>query len=120
MKPSKVKKAIRQGNRFGKTEIDMATNGCCAQNLGVPTKPRRSIPVAEVHKMIDHEVSRIKASQTIYDDRLAILNQLEDNESYLESLRARLHECQISNKQIRNELTRVNLAITRQMELDEA
>ena len=118
MKPNKVKKAIRQGNRFGKTEMDMATNGCCAQNLGVPTKPRRSIPVAEVHEMIEHEVSRIKASRTIYDDRLAILNQLEDNERDLEYLRARLHECQISNKQIRNDLARVNLAITRQLELD--
>lgn len=116
MKTNKVKKAIHQGNRFGKTEIGIAQ--MAGDVVAQQAKPRRSIPIAEVHKMIDHEVSRVKASQTIYDDRLAILHQLEDNESYLESLQARIHECQISNKQIRNDLARVNLAITRQMELD--
>lgn len=118
MKPSKVKKAIRQGNRFGMSQPVQDSNGCCAQTLGVPHKPRRSIPVAEVHKMIDHEVSRVKASQTIYDDRLAIIANLQDNESFLESLEARLHEAKLANKSIRSDLARVNLAITRQLELD--
>jgi len=68
--------------------------------------------------MIDHEVSRVKASQTIYDDRLAIIANLQDNESFLESLEARLHETKLANKSIRSELAQVNLAITRQMELD--
>ena len=118
MKTTKVKKAIRQGNRFGKTEMDMATNGCCAQSLGSPPKPRRSIPIAEVHKMIDHEVSRVKASRTIYDDRLAILNQLESNEGEIEYHEDVLHRLRLQSKTIRSELASVNLAITRQLELD--
>lgn len=81
-------------------------------------KPRRSIPVEEVRQIIENEVNRVKAARTIYDDRLAILSQLEDNENHLESLQASLHNAQIQNKQIRNDLTRVNLAITRQLELD--
>lgn len=85
---------------------------CC-----IPT-PRRSIPVAEVNDIIEREVNRVKAARTVYDDRVAILNQLADNESYLGNLQDRLHMAQISNKQIRSDLTRINLAITRQLELD--
>lgn len=82
------------------------------------SKPRRSIPVSEVEEIIKREVNRVKASRTIYDDRLAIIANLQDNESFLESLEARLHEAKLANKSIRSELAQINLAITRQMELD--
>ncbi len=81
-------------------------------------KPRRSIPIAEVHKIVQREIENVKSKLTIYDDRLAVLAQLEVNESDLEYLNARVHETQIQNKQLRADLARVNLAITRQLELD--
>lgn len=78
----------------------------------------RSIPVAEVNSMIQREVNRVKSQLTIYDDRLAVLAELEMNESELEYLNACVHDTQIRNKQLRSDLARVNLAIKRQMELD--
>lgn len=77
---------------------------------------RRSIPIAEVQKMIEHEVSRVKASCTIYDDRNEILNQLKDNKAYLEHLEQLLHEARLRNKSIRSDLAQVNLAIVRQLD----
>ena len=102
-----------------KTKSKLKPQVHCNMEACDPTnKPRRSIPVAEVNRMIDHEVSRVKASQTIYDDRLAIIANLQDNESSLEFFEVRLHEAKLANKSIRSELARVNLAIARQMELD--
>lgn len=68
--------------------------------------------------MIQREVNRVKSQLTIYDDRLAVLAELEMNESELEYLNACVHDTQIRNKQLRSDLARVNLAIKRQMELD--
>lgn len=81
-------------------------------------KPRRSIPVAEVNDMIEKAERRVKSALTIYDDRNEILNQLKDNEAYLEHLDQLLHEARLRNKSIRSDLAQVNLAITRQLELD--
>lgn len=67
--------------------------------------PRRSIPV-------------VKAARTIYDDRTQILNQLEGNEGEIEYHEGVLHRLRLENKTIRSDLTRINLAITRQLELD--
>ena len=82
------------------------------------SKPRRSIPIAEVNKMIEHEVRQVKASRTIYDDRLETLHSLEQNEAHIEDLENMLHHARLNNKRIRAELAQVNLAITRQLELD--
>lgn len=79
---------------------------------------RRSIPVNEVEQIVDRAVSNVKASLTIYDDRLETLNQLKDNESYLEHLEHLLHETRLKNKRIRSDLAQINLAIKRQLELD--
>lgn len=103
---------------MAKRKINKPKVCCNVEACDITDKPRRSIPISEVEEIIKREVNRVEAARTIYDDRLAILNQLEDNESYLGSLQARLHHAQIQNKQIRNDLARVNLAITRQMELD--
>lgn len=82
------------------------------------TNPRRSIPVGEVNQMIHRAVERVKAGLTIYDDRSTILERLESNEGEAEYFEARLHQLRLDNKTIRAELARVNLAITRQLELD--
>lgn len=81
-------------------------------------KPRRSIPVEEVNRIIEREVARVKSELTIFDDRLAIIRQVEETESELEYLNTRTHDVQIRNKQLRSDLSRINLAIKRQMELD--
>ena len=81
-------------------------------------KPRRSIPVAEVNQMIEHAERQIKASRTIYDDRLEVLGSLEQNEAHIEDLENRLHHARLNNKRICSNLAQINLAITRQLELD--
>lgn len=88
---------------------------CCPQAVSTP---RRSIPVAEVNGIIEREIARVKSELTIFDDRVAVLKQLQENEADLEYLQTRVHETMIQNKQIRSDLSRVNLAIQRQMELD--
>ena len=97
-----------------KTQKNICTDTYCDPEV----KPRRSIPVDEVDEIIEREIRHVKASLTIYDDRLEVLSQIADNESDLEFLQARLHETQIKHKQLRNDLSRINLAITRQLELD--
>lgn len=117
MAKTNIKKATRSRNTVGKLagSIAAAVGDCDAQAL--PT-PRRSIPVAEVHGIIEREVARVKSELTIFDDRVAVLRRLQENEADLEHLQRRLHETMIQNKQIRSDLSRINLAITRQMELD--
>jgi len=83
----------------------------------MPT-PRRSIPVAEVDDIIQREIARVKSELTIFDERLAIIRQVKETESDLEYFNTRTHDAQIRNKQLRSDLTRINLAIKRQMELD--
>ncbi len=99
---------------MGKTMMGLAANGCCEEL----SKPRRSIPVAEVNDIIEREVARVKSELTIFDERLAIIRRVEETEADLEYLNARIHETQIQNKQLCSDLSRINLAITRQMELD--
>ena len=111
---TKTKKAIRIGNRLGKTMMGAAADQCCE---ALPT-PRRSIPAAEVNGIIEREVARVKSGLTIFDDRLAIIRQVKETESDLEYFNARTHDAQIQNKQLRSDLSRINLAIKRQMELD--
>lgn len=114
MTKTKAKKAIRIGNRLGKTMMGDVADSCCE---ALPT-PRRSILVAEANSIIDREVARVKSELTIFDDRLAIIRQVEETESELEYLNTRTHDAQIRNKQLRSDLSRINLAIKRQMELD--
>ena len=89
-----------------------------SENAACGVKPRRSIPVEEVEQIIKRATDRIKAERTIYDDRSTTLERLENNEGEAEYLEARLHQLRLDNKAIRAELARVNLAITRQLELD--
>lgn len=79
---------------------------------------RRSIPVNEVEQIVDRAVKDVKASLTIYDDRLEVLQSLERNEAHIEDLENMLHQAKLSNKRIRSDLASINLAITRQLELD--
>jgi hypothetical protein len=97
-----------------KTQKNISTDTCYDSGA----KPRRSIPVDEVNEIIEHEIRRVKASLTIYDDRLEVLRQLTENENELEYFQTRLHETQIKNKQLRSDLSRINLAISRQLDLD--
>lgn len=86
--------------------------------IDTDSKPRRSIPVYEVNQLIDSAVRDVKASLTIYDDRAEILHRLERNEASIEDLNTMLHEAKLNNKRIRSDLAQINLAITRQLELD--
>ena len=79
---------------------------------------RRSIPVNEVEQIVDRAVKDVKASLTIYDDRLEVLQSLERNEAHIEDLENMLHQAKLTNKRIRSDLASINLAITRQLELD--
>lgn len=79
---------------------------------------RRSIPVNEVEQIVDRAVSDVKASMTIYDDRLEVLRSLERNEAHIEDLENMLHQARLNNKRIRSDLAQINLAIQRQLELD--
>lgn len=99
---------------MGKTMMGLNASDCCE---ALPN-PRRSILVAEANSIIDREVARVKSELTIFDDRLAIIRQVEETESELEYLNTRTHDAQIRNKQLRSDLSRINLAIKRQMELD--
>lgn len=89
------------------------------QACDLQTKSRRSIPVNEVDQIVDHAVKNVKASLTIYDDRLGVLQSLERNEAHIEDLENMLHQAKLNNKRIRSDLASINLAITRQLELDE-
>ena len=79
---------------------------------------RRSIPVNEVEQIVDRAIKDVKASLTIYDDRLEVLQSLERNEAHIEDLENMLHQAKLNNKRIRSDLASINLAITRQLELD--
>lgn len=79
---------------------------------------RRSIPVNEVEQIVDRAVKDVKASLTIYDDRLEVLRSLERNEAHIEDLESLLHSTRLNNKRIRSDLAQINLAIQRQLELD--
>ena len=79
---------------------------------------RRSIPVNEVEQMVDRAIKDVKASLTIYDDRLEVLQSLERNKAHIEDLENMLHQAKLNNKRIRADLASINLAITRQLELD--
>lgn len=80
---------------------------------------RRSIPVKEVEQLIDRAIRDVKSSLTIYDDRLEVLRSLERNEAHIEDLENTLHSARLNNKRIRADLTQINLAIQRQIELDD-
>lgn len=82
------------------------------------SKPRRSIPVEEVSKIVEHAVREVKASRTIYDDRVDLLDRLRDSEARIREIESALHCTRLRNKDLRIELDKTNLAITRQMELD--
>lgn len=81
-------------------------------------KPRRSIPIEEVNRRVEQAVREVKASRTIYDDRVDLLDRLRDNELRIRDLESSIHHARLLNKELRIELDRTNLAITRQMELD--
>ncbi len=104
---------MKTNKRKAKPQVHCNKTACDATY-----KPRRSIPIAEVNEMIECEVRQVKASLTIYDDRSETLNQLKDNEAYLEHLEQLLHEARLQNKSIRSDLAQINLAIKRQLELD--
>lgn len=79
---------------------------------------RRSIPVKDVEQLVDRAIRDVKASLTIYDDRLEVLRSLERNEAHIEDLNSMLHQAKLNNKSIRANLAQINLAIQRQLELD--
>jgi hypothetical protein len=81
-------------------------------------RPRRSIPVEEVNRIVEHAVREVKSQRTIYDDRLALLDCLNHNEQQINDYEDLLHRTKLRNKELRLDLAQVNLAITRQMELD--
>jgi len=89
---------------------------CMAVERTIPK--RRSIPVNEVEQIVDRAVKNVKASLTIYDDRLEVLQSLEHNEAHIEDLNSMLHQAKLNNKRLRSDLAQINLAITRQLELD--
>lgn len=78
----------------------------------------RSILVNEIEQIVDLAVKNVKASLTIYDDLLEVLQSLERNEAHIKDLNSMLHQAKLNNKRLRSDLAQINLAITRQLELD--
>ena len=109
---TKIKKAIRTGNRFGKSEIAMAA-------MGVDTpKPRRSIPVKEVKEMIDRAVARVKSERTIYDDRNELIATINEQERAVEHHENCLHNLERHLISLKLQLNKTNIAIKRELDLD--
>lgn len=77
-----------------------------------------SISIEEANKMIEHATRKVKASRTLYDDRVDLLDRLKDNESRIRELEDDIHHEKLRNKGLRIELDQTNRAIIRQMELD--
>lgn len=110
---TKNKKAIRTGNRFGKTEMSMAME---ANNNG--PKPRRSIPVKEVKEMIDRAVARVKSERTIYDDRNELIATINEQERAVEHHENCLHNLERHLISLKLQLNKTNTAIARELDLD--
>lgn len=84
---------------------------------GLP-KPRRSIPVKEVNEIIEREVARVKSERTLYDDRIELLNSINRMNEVKAHHEQCLHNCEVSLKDLHNQLSLTNLAIRREMELE--
>jgi hypothetical protein len=82
-------------------------------------KPRRSIPLAEVQKMIEAEVRRVKSQRTIFDDRNDILAELDRVKSELEYHDNLVHHYQKPLQAAQSHLKEINTAIKRELELGE-
>jgi hypothetical protein len=112
---SKSKKAIRAGNRIGKSTTVQDIDKCCNQAL---PKPRRSIPLTEVNQMIEREVSRVKSEKTIYDDRNDILSQIDAATRDIEYYEEQLFTINKRKLSLQQDLRETNIAISRELELD--
>jgi hypothetical protein len=112
MKTKNKERIIRTGNRFGKTEMSMA-----AMETDLP-KPRCSIPVNEINEIIDREVARVKASLTIYDDRIELIKQINDMKELKAHHETCVHNCRVSLTELNNELKETDLAIRREMDFN--
>lgn len=109
------KKAIRTGNRCGKTN----TATCCNQEDPKELlKPRRSIPIAEVNQMIEREVARVKSEKTIYDDRNDILSQIDAVTRDIEYYEEQLFNTNKRKLSLQQDLREINIAIHRELELE--
>jgi hypothetical protein len=111
---TKNKKAIRTGNRCGKTETSM---DIMRANV-LAEKPRRSIPVKEVNEMIEREVSRVKSERTIYDDRNNLIHEINELEREVEHHEACLHRLEKNLISLKLNLNKTNTAIARELDLD--
>ena len=98
-----------------KSKTSNTHSDCCDSAL---PKPRRSIPVDEVNKMIQREVAQVKSELTIYDDRNSLLRELAENEACIEHYEQCLHNATLNNQDIKKSLAKINLAIRRELELN--
>lgn len=84
----------------------------------IPTSPqRRSIPVAEVDKMIEAEVRRIKSQRTIFDDRNELLDELNRVKGELEYHDNLVFHYQKELQTVQAQLNEINTAIKRELDL---
>lgn len=84
---------------------------------GLP-KPRRSIPVKEVDKIVEEAIARVKSERTIYDDRNELLQRISEVECNLEYHESSVHNCEKNLISLKAELNKINTAITRELDLD--
>lgn len=81
-------------------------------------KPRRSIPVKEVDKIVEEAIARVKSERTLYDDRNALINHIADVESNLEYHESSAHNCEKTLIDLKLQLSKTNTAIKRELDLD--
>lgn len=84
---------------------------------GLP-KPRRSIPVKEVDKIVEEAIARVKSERTIYDDRNELLQRISEIECNLEYHERSVHNCEKNLISLKTELNKTNTAIARELDLD--
>jgi hypothetical protein len=81
-------------------------------------RQRRSVPLKEVEQLLDEAVRNVKSDRTIYDDRIELLNSINQMNEVKAHHEQCLHNCEVSLKDLHNQLSLTNLAIRREMELE--
>lgn len=82
------------------------------------TKPRRSIPVAEVDEMLDRQAQRLAREPTLYDQRLELLAKLDDMEGQRDYHTDVCREFNFRILSTQKALNELNQAISAELQLD--
>jgi len=89
------------------------TNNVCE------TKPRRSIPVAEVEQMLAQAHKEHTREPTLYDRRVNSLNEIKYLTAQCDSLQERLNDTILQLNSERNQLKTINAELAQELRMDQ-